>query len=75
MWCLKNLRSNEIRSKGLNKVIKVLKNRLYLPRLDQLEQELVYSPHHPGGFYKNLRVGNWSFETTKPAAKLTNLNK
>ena len=66
VWCLKALRNNEIRSRGLKKVIKVLKNRLYLPRLDSLKQELVYSPNHPGKFYKNLRVGNWEFETTKP---------
>ena len=66
VWCLKTLRSNEIRSRGLLVVIKVLKNRLYLPRLESLKQELVYSPNHPGKFYKNLRVGNWSFETTKP---------
>ncbi len=70
VWGLKTLRSNEIRSRGLKKVIKVLKNRLYLPRLSQLEQELVYSPNHPGKFYKNLRVGNWSFENNKPK-KLT----
>ncbi len=63
VWRLKALRSNEIRSIGLKKVIKVLKNRLYLPRLNQLEQELIYSPNHPGKFYKNLRIGNWSSET------------
>ncbi len=74
VWRLKALRSNEIRSRGLKKVIKVLKNRLYLPRLESLKQELVYSPNHPGKFYKNLRVGNWSFENNKPK-KLTNLNK
>ena len=75
VWCLKALRNNEIRVRGLKKVIKVLKNRLYLPRLNQLKEELIYSPNHPGRFYKNLRVGNWSFETKKPTIKLTNLNK
>ena len=69
VWRLKTIRSNEIRSRGLDKVIKVLKNRLYLPRLNSLEQELVYSPNHPGKFYKNLRIGDWS---SKPK-KLTNL--
>ena len=73
VWRLKNLRSNEKRKRGLKRVVKVLKNRLYLPRLNQLKQELVYSPNHPGKFYKDLRVGNWSFETKKPK-KLTNLS-
>ena len=72
VWRLKTVRSNEIRRRGLKRVVRVLKNRLYLPRLNQLKQELIYSPNHPGKFYKNLRVGNWSFEAT---TKLTNLNK
>ncbi len=63
VWRLRTLRRNEKRKRGLDKVIKVLKNRLYLPRLDTLKQELVYSPNHPGKFYKNLRLGNWRFET------------
>ncbi len=67
VWCLKALRSNETRSRGLKRVVKVLKNRLYLPRLENLKQELIYSPNHPGKFYKSLRMGNWRFET-----KLTN---
>ena len=72
VWRLGTLRSNEIRSKGLFKVIKVLKNRLYLPRLNQLKHELIYSPNHPGKFYKNLRVGDWSFEKKKSKKKLMN---
>lgn len=62
VWRLKALRSNEIRIRGLKRVVKVLRNRLYLPRLDALMKELIYSPNHPGKFYKDLRIGNWSFE-------------
>ncbi len=74
VWRLRTLRSNEKRKRGLKRVVKVLKNRLYLPRLDTLKRDLIYSPNHPGKFYKNLRIGNWSFET-KGLTKLTNLNK
>ncbi len=65
VWCLKALRNNEKRKRGLKRVVKVLKNRLYLPRLDALKQDLIYSPNHPGKFYKELRIGNWSSETKK----------
>ena len=63
VWRLKTVRSNEIKERGLKRVIKVLKNRLYLPKLDSLKQELVYSPNHPGKFYKNLRIGNWDLKS------------
>ncbi len=65
VWRLKKVRNNEIRARGLKKVVKVLKNRLYLPRLDDLKQELIYSPNHPGKFYKGLRAGNWNFKNQK----------
>ncbi len=65
VWRLKALRNNEKRKRGLKRVVKVLKNRLYLPRLDALKRDLIYSPNHPGKFYKELRIGNWSSETKK----------
>ena len=54
-----------------------MKLRLYLPRLTDLHQDLIYSPNHPGKFYKLLRLGDWSGEnkTLKNKVKLKNNNK
>ena len=60
VWKLQKLRQSELRKRGLVKVIKIITLRLYLPRLTNLHQDLIYSPHHPGKFYKKLRLGNWS---------------
>ena len=60
IWRLQSLRKSEIRKRGLDKVLRIMKLRLYLPRLNILEEELVYSPNHPGKFYKSLRLGDWS---------------
>ena len=65
VWKLQNLRRLDLRKRGLVKVIKRMKLRLYLPRLTNLHQELTYSPHHPGKFYKLLRQGDWSCENNK----------
>ena len=36
------------------------------PKLTHLYcEDLIYSPNHPGKFYKNLRQGDWSYENTK----------
>ncbi len=50
----------ELREAGIKRFIKILKLRLYLPRLTQLYRELTFSPYHPGKFYKGLRLGKWS---------------
>ena len=60
IWRLQNLRKSELRKRGLEKALKIMRLRLYLPRLNELKQELVYSPNHPGKFYKTLRLGDWS---------------
>ena len=66
MWKLQKLRRLDLRKRGLLKVIKIMKLRLYLPRLTNLHRDLIYSPHHPGKFYKKLRLGDWSGENSKP---------
>ena len=62
VWQIQKLRQSDLRKRGLVKVVKIMKLRLYLPRLTNLHQDLIYSPHHPGKFYKNLRQGDWSGE-------------
>ena len=63
MWKLQKLRRLDLRKRGLNVVIKRMKLRLYLPRLTNLHRDLIYSPNHPGKFYKLLRLGDWSGES------------
>ena len=70
IWRLQNLKKSELRNRGLRKVLKIMRLRLYLPRLNELEHELVWSPNHPGKFYKSLRLGDWSFEN-----KVNKVNK
>ncbi len=60
IWPLQRTYINTLQSNGIKRVIKTLKLRLYLPRLDQLHRELLFSPNHPGEFYKELRWGKWS---------------
>nr|QBK89610.1 MAG: hypothetical protein LCPAC001_01200 [Pithovirus LCPAC001] len=49
-----------LRTEGIKLVVKVLKNRLYLPSLNELHYELIWSPNHPGKFFTLLpRVGQW----------------
>ncbi len=60
LWAIKAINRAKLRDIGLSRVIKVLKNRLYLPRLTKLHQELIWSPNHPGKFFKLLpKVGIW----------------
>ncbi len=57
---IKNLLLQKLRRDGLKRVMKVLKMRLYLPRLDELREELIWSPNHPGKFFTLLpKVGQW----------------
>ncbi len=60
IWPLQHTYITTLQNAGINRLIKTLKLRLYLPRLDQLHQELVFSPYHPGKFYKKRRLGKWS---------------
>ena len=62
LWKLQKLRRLDLRQRGLVKVVKIMTLRLYLPRLIDLHRDLIYSPHHPGKFYKKLRLGDWSYE-------------
>nr|QBK89531.1 MAG: hypothetical protein LCPAC001_00410 [Pithovirus LCPAC001] len=60
IWPISIRHQRILRTAGIKKVVKVLKNRLYLPSLDQLREELIWSPNHPGKFFKSLpRVGLW----------------
>ena len=51
-----------LRTAGIKRVVKVLKNRLYLPSLNELREELlplrasgvIWSPNHPGKFFTSL---------------------
>ena len=65
VWYVQNLRQLELRKRGLSKVLKIMRLRLYLPRLTNLHEDMMYSPHHPGKFYKLLRLGDWSSENSK----------
>ncbi len=57
---IKDIIKQELRKAGIKQVVKVLKNRLYLPRLDKLHHELIWSPNHPGKFFAILpRTGIW----------------
>lgn len=61
IWAIKERHQQKLRKNGLKKVLKNLKNRLYLPRLDKLHQELIWSPNHTGIFFTLLpRSGIWS---------------
>ncbi len=60
IWPISIRHQRTLRNSGLKRVIKILKCRLYLPRLDELLEELIWSPDHPGKFFILLpRVGNW----------------
>ncbi len=60
IWPLQRTYITTLQAGGIKRFIKTLKLRLYLPRLSQLHQELLFSPNHPGKFYKSYRWGNWS---------------
>nr|QBK89494.1 MAG: leucine rich repeat protein [Pithovirus LCPAC001] len=60
IWLISIRHQRILRNSGLKRVVKVLKNRLYLPRLNELREELIWSPNHHGKFFKSLpRYGNW----------------
>ncbi len=60
IWAISIRHQHVLRNAGLKKVIKTLKNRLYLPSLNELREELIWSPNHPGKFFELLpRCGNW----------------
>ena len=56
IWSVQTLRKSELRKRGIDVVIKILKNRTYLHRLNDLHHELKWSPFHPGSFYLNKRM-------------------
>ena len=57
IWPLQSTYITSLREAGIKRFIKILKFRLYLV---QLHQELLFSPYHPGKFYKAHRWGKWS---------------
>ncbi len=60
IWPLQRTYINTLREGGIKRFVKTLRLRLYLPRLTQLHRELLFSPYHPGKFYKEFRLGKWS---------------
>ena len=67
------LKSSIYRTQGIKKFIRILKLRLYLPRLTLLKEELMYSPNHPGKFYKEHRLGKlWVDKKNKNERKYNN---
>ncbi len=60
IWPISIRHQRVLRTAGIKRVVKVLKNRLYLPSLNELREELIWSPNHPGKFFTSLpRAGNW----------------
>ncbi len=60
IWLISIRHQHILRTAGIKRVVKVLKNRLYLPSLNELQEELIWSPNHPGKFFTSLpRVGDW----------------
>lgn len=60
IWTIKNIHQQKLEKVGVKRVLKSLKNRLYLPRLGKLHEELIWSPYHPGKFFISLpRKGKW----------------
>nr|QBK89493.1 MAG: hypothetical protein LCPAC001_00030 [Pithovirus LCPAC001] len=68
IWPISIRHQHILRTAGIKRVVKVLKNRLYLPSLNELHHELIWSPNHsaytkwehPGKFFTSLpRVGLW----------------
>ncbi len=60
IWPISIRHQHILRTAGIKRVIKVLKNRSYLPNLNELREELIWSPNHPGKFFTSLpRVGYW----------------
>nr|QBK89492.1 MAG: hypothetical protein LCPAC001_00020 [Pithovirus LCPAC001] len=60
IWPISIRHQHILRTTGIKRAVKVLKNRLYLPRLNELREELLWSPNHPGKFFTSLpRVGDW----------------
>nr|QBK89667.1 MAG: leucine rich repeat protein [Pithovirus LCPAC001] len=68
IWPISIRHQHILRTAGIKRVIKVLKNRSYLPSLNELREELIWSPNHsactkwehPGKFFTSLpRVGYW----------------
>ncbi len=57
LWRLK---SSIYRTRGIKKFLRILKLRLHLPRLDQLHDELLKSPNHPGKFYQIPLLKAWN---------------
>ncbi len=49
LWKLK---SSIYRTRGINKFLRIIRLRLYLPRLNKIKEELLESPNHPGKFYQ-----------------------
>ena len=54
------LKSSIYRTRGIFKFLRILKLRLYLPRLDHLHEELLKSPNHPGKFYQIPLLKAWN---------------
>ena len=60
IWQISIRHQRTLRISGIKRVVKILKNRSYLPRLNELHNELIWSPNHPGKFFTSLpRVGHW----------------
>ena len=60
IWLISIRHQRILRTSGIKRVVKVLKNRSYLPNLNELREELIWSPNHPGKFFTSLsRVGYW----------------
>ncbi len=70
IWPISIRHQHILRTAGIKRVVKVFKNRLYLPRLNELREELIWSPNHPGKFFTSLprrskiagasrRIGQW----------------
>ncbi len=60
IWLVSIRHQHILRTSGIKRVVKILKNRLYLPSLNELREELIWSPNHPGKFFTSLpRVGDW----------------
>ncbi len=60
IWRISIRHQHILQISGIKRVVKILKNRSYLPRLNELHNELIWSPNHPGKFFTSLpRVGHW----------------
>ncbi len=60
LWIIKRIYRKQLLTSGIKRIVKLLNNRLYLPRLNRLFEELIWSPNHPGKFFTSLpKAGKW----------------